>query len=134
MASLPWKIARFNRRLIAGTVTVFGVGTTISNLVALFVPHGVPIERAPAAFLTFDALMGLGYLAAAWGIGLERRWSLPWVWTLAVLHALAAALLATLWVGGGALPEAAVPASALWVALGREGFWVLIGLYVWKGG
>ena len=35
--------------------------------------------------------------------------------------------LAALMLGG-----AAVPLGAVGVALGREGFWVLIGLYLWR--
>jgi len=124
-ATVPPIVARFYRRLIAGMSALFGAGTLFFNTVALLAPPEVRHPGDPVALLAFDAAMGVLYLAIAWGVGWDRDWAVRWVWIVATLHAVSASAAAFGYVG-----EMGVSGIALTGALVREGFWVLIGLYL----
>jgi hypothetical protein len=83
-------VARFNRRLIAGAAALFGMGTLVTNSVALLAPPEARDPGDPALLLAFDAALALLYLAAAWGVGWERTWAVTLVWAVAALHAFSA--------------------------------------------
>lgn len=125
---MPRPAEAFLRRLTAGVVALFGLGTVLSNGAMLFLvtPEGrAQVGPIPLPLLWFDFLAGWAYLAATWGIALRRPWVLPLAWALAIAHALAASGV-WLWFFAGH----PVNGSTLGLVLAREAFWVLIGLYL----
>lgn len=130
MAAPARSITVFLRRLLVFMVAMFGVGTLFSNgtMAFLATPEGrAQIGPIPYPMFLFDFLMGWLYLAEAYGIGWRRRWAHVFAWTLAVLHSFAASGLWLWYLSGHP-----VRGSALVLVLAREGFWVLIGLYLWR--
>jgi hypothetical protein len=125
----PREALRFLRVLVAGAVLVFGMGTAGSNLLPLLASEAARagLGAIPYPLFWFHLGMGCLYLAAGMGIGRQRRWAPPMAWALAALHALSASVL-WLWFFAGHPVEPRV----LIMELLREGFWVLIGLYLWR--
>jgi hypothetical protein len=122
--------ARFLLRLAAGMAFFFGLGTVITNGLALLATEQARAELGaiPYPLFWFDFAMGWFYLGAGWGIGFRRAWAHPLTWSLAVLHSLSASGV-WLWYFAGH----PVAQGTLLMVLLREGFWVMIGLYLWRG-
>lgn len=121
--------ARFLRRLVVGMVVFFGLGTIASNTLSLLATDAARAEMGaiPYPLFWFELAMGWLYLGQGIGIGLRKRWAMPGAWGLAVVHALSAAAL-WLWYFAGH----PVAQGTLVMELLREGFWVLMGLYLWQ--
>ena len=121
--------ADFLRWLVVGMVAFFGVGTLMRNGLPLLATPQARAELGPIPFplFVFDFTMGWLYLAEAAAISWRWRWAHPAAWLIAVAHALSASVL-WLWYFAGH----DVAREALFSGLVREGFWVLIALWLWQ--
>ena len=122
--------ARFLRRLVVGMALFFGLGTLVRNGAPLLATAAARAELGaiPYPLFWFEFVMGWLYLAEGTAIGLRWRWAHPGAWALAVVHSGSASVL-WLWHFAGH----PVAGEALLTELLREGFWVLIALYLWRG-
>lgn len=123
--------SRFLRRLVVAMVVFFGLGTVITNGLPLIATGAARAELGAIPYPLFWYLFAMGWAYLAEGIGIARRrgWALPVAWTFAVAHSFSASAL-WLWFFAGH----AVEHGTLVMELLREGFWVLIGFYLWKTG
>ncbi len=121
--------ARFLRRLVVGMAVFFGLGTLVRNGLPLLATDAARAELGPIPYplFGFEFVMGWLYLAEGAAIGLGWRWAQAGAWALALLHSGSASVL-WLWHFAGH----AVAGEALLTELLREGFWVLIALYLWR--
>ena len=121
--------ARFLRRLVVGMVVFFGLGTIVSNGLSLLATDTARQELGaiPYPLFWFELAMGVLYLAESVGIGLRKRCAVGGAWGIAVVHALSASALWLWYLAGNP-----VASGTLMVELAREGFWVLVGLYLWR--
>lgn len=123
--------SRFLRRLVVAMAAFFGIGTIVPNGLALLATDAARAELGaiPYPLYWFHFAMGWAYVVASVGIARRARWGPSLAWGLAVTHALSASVL-WLWFFAGNPVEH----GTLAMELGREGFWVLIGLYLWNVG
>ncbi|HKI97516.1 MAG TPA: hypothetical protein VKB51_03475 [bacterium] len=122
--------AFFLRRLTAAMVVLFGLGTVITNGLPLLATDAARAElgHIPYPLFWFEFAMGWLYLSEGVAIAWRARWALPFAWLLAVIHSGSASGL-WLWYLAGHQVEV----RTLVMELFREGFWVLIALYLWRG-
>ncbi len=123
--------ARFLRRLVVAMVLFFGLGTVLTNGLPLLATPEARAELGdiPYALFWFDFLVGWLYLGQGVAVALRRRGAMPFAWALAVLHSFSATAV-WLWFFAGHPVEH----GTLGMVLMREGFWVCIGLYLWRAG
>lgn len=110
-------------------VVFFGLGTLVTNLLPLLATDEARAElgHIPYALFWYLTLMALGYLATGLMIALRRAGALDMAWSLAILHSVSASLLWMWFFWGNPVEQATLIMELL-----REGFWVLIGIYLWK--
>jgi hypothetical protein len=122
--------ALFLRRVTAAMAALFGLGTVITNGLPLIATEAAraTLGRIPYPLYWFEFAMGWLYLGESAGIAWRARWAPPLAWTLAVIHSGSASVL-WLWYFAGHPVEL----RTLVMELLREGFWVLIALYLWRG-
>ena len=118
------------RKLLAVVALVFGALTLASGGRALFgdAAAQAAVGNAVGFVLWFNFLAGFGYIAAALGLWLGRRWVVLLAILLALSTALVAAAFAVHVLNGGAYEMRTVGALAI-----RFGFWAAISLVAWRG-
>jgi hypothetical protein len=118
------------RKLLAVVALVFGALTLASGGRALFgdAAAQAAVGNAVGFVLWFNFLAGFGYIAAALGLWLGRRWVVLLAILLALSTALVAAAFAVHVLNGGAYEMRTVGALAI-----RFGFWATISLVAWRG-
>jgi hypothetical protein len=120
--------SRFLRRLVVGMVVFFGLGTIVSNVLSLLATESARASLGPIPYplFWFELALGWAYLGLGFGIAWRKRWALRGAWGVAVVHAVSATLLWLWYFAGHPIARATLVMELL-----REGFWVLMGLYLW---
>ena len=113
--------------LLATATGLFGLVTMTSNGMALLAKpeYRATLGDIPYRVFWFDLWAGALYVVTAWGFGMRFRWGLYAAWLLAVLHAGGATVLWLLHFTGTSIEMGTLITSLL-----REGYWVLVGLYL----
>jgi hypothetical protein len=122
--------ARWALRGVALFAALFGVATILAEGRMLFAPSASGDPEATAPFVVwFNFFAGFGYVGAAFGLALARRWSVAFALALAVGTAAVLAAFGLYVAAGGSYQTRTVYAlglrTSVWVAITLIAAWLL---------